>query len=137
MREGMPLTFRIQIEESTAILNNGHPIVLIDTVFKECMSCKQPPAAILRTAPAGRALSAVEFGDAWPLTIEAASVDCVASGARSATILRLHGKTYALNGIAQSAGFQSVAPLWRDNPRLPGTKIPLTPMIRVALRECH
>lgn len=136
VREGMPLTFRIQVEESTAVTINGKSIVLIDTVFKECMSCKQPPAAINRAAPAGRTLSAAEFGDAWPLTVKTASVDCIASRAPSA-ILRVDGKTYALNGVARSAGFKSVALLWRDNPQIPGTKIPLTPLIRAALRECR
>lgn len=48
-------------------------------------------------------VTAVEFGDAWPLTVSDAKLYCNAMGER---YLAVDGVTYALNGKALQAGMQ-------------------------------
>jgi hypothetical protein len=78
-----------------------------------------------------------QYGEAWPFTVERGVVDCDARGAalfqtRSPDVTG----TWALTGFAQSRGYPPVDRFWRDNPRIPGTKVPLTPITNLALQQC-
>src|SRR5690625_3258800 len=81
----------------------------------------------------GEEVKAEDFGDAWPFTVESGKVD----GARGlAAIFITEGREYQLNGVASSLGYQPINPIWRDNPKIPGTKVNIGPMIDLALEHC-
>lgn len=82
---------------------------------------------------AGLEVSKSEFGDSWPFTVEGGVVDCVDG---QAAVFKVEGKTYQLNGFARSRGYAPIDPIWKDNPDIPGTKISIGEMIRVALDRC-
>ena len=71
-----------------------------------------------------------ECGAGWPLTVSEARVVLIGS---YVAILHTEGKTYALNGTAQSRGYAPIDPIWRDNPDIPGTKVSIGPLIQLAL----
>lgn len=71
-----------------------------------------------------------EYGNKWPLTVSEARVVLIDS---YVAILHAEGGTYALNGMAQSRGYEPIDPIWRDNPDIPGTKISISPLIQLAL----
>ena len=122
--------------------------VLVATVLPTlCSSPRQtgdrvshPPPASKR-APVSRGVSVTraEWGDAWPFKVDSGTVDCVNSlgNGNGAAVFRYGGKTYALNGYAQSRGYMNLRPIWRDNPDIPGTKIDIGPMIKLALGQCR
>lgn len=82
---------------------------------------------------AGLEVSKPEFGDAWPFTVESGVVDCVDG---QAAIFKHGGKVYQLNGFARSRGYAPIDPIWRDNPDIPGAKVSISGMVRIALDRC-
>ncbi|MCE8025240.1 DUF2511 domain-containing protein [Billgrantia aerodenitrificans] len=78
-------------------------------------------------------VSRSEFGDTWPFTVESGVVACVDG---QAAIFKSGGKSYQLNGFARSRGYAPIDPIWRDNPDIPGTKVSIGEMIRIALERC-
>lgn len=72
-----------------------------------------------------------QFGDAWPLTVNSGEVECI-----NKYIVVFHapnGKTYGLNGISFGHGYPRIHPIWRDNPRIPGSKVNIGPLIQFGL----
>ncbi len=86
----------------------------------------------------GITVTRADHGDAWPFTVDRVVLDCDALGY---PIARPQGPnasgTWALTGAAQAHGYPSIDPYWRDNPNAPGTKVPLTRMINLALEQCR
>jgi len=41
-----------------------------------------------------------------------------------------------LNGFARSRGYAPIDPIWRDNPDIPGAKVSISGMVRIALDRC-
>jgi len=80
-------------------------------------------------------VSAAEFGDAWPLTVDRGTVDCWNDGSRTVSVT---GGTYALNGPATAKGYPRIDPIWRDDPRYPdmGMKVSIQPLIERAGQFC-
>ena len=99
-----------------------------------------PPAASKR-APVSRGVrvTRAEWGDDWPFTVDSGMVNCLdpKGNKLGAAVFIYSGKTYALNGYAQSRGYRNIRPIWRDNPDIPGTKINIGPMIDLALDQCR
>lgn len=93
-------------------------------------------AAVPTDAPISRA----DMPGQWPLTVESGVVGCERG---KAIKFVAGGKTYALNGTAQSyskqLGFdwRPVAAIWRDNPDIPGTKVPIGPLIARGQALCR
>lgn len=83
--------------------------------------------------PQGILVSREEFGDEWPFTVESGRVDCRQGGA---AVFIVDNWVYQLNGVAAQKGYADLAPIWRDNPDIPGTKISVGPMIRLAQQQC-
>lgn len=81
----------------------------------------------------GQSVAAAEYGEDWPFTVQQGTVDCLQGGA---AIFRSEGKIYQLNGKAASLNYLPLDPIWRDNPEIPGTKINIGPMIKLALEQC-
>ena len=84
----------------------------------------------------------------WPLTIDEGVISCVMVDMPLGTlpvavIADGNGTIWALNGIAKTyvpilGGRSEIRPIWRDDPRYPGTeiKIDIGPLIQRALRLC-
>ena len=86
----------------------------------------------------GREVTRQQYGDAWPFTVDRVILDCDAGGraivkTRSPDVTG----TWGLTGAARTYGYPGVDHMWRDNPAIPGTKVPLTEMIRLALQQCR
>lgn len=105
------------------------------------------PPQPLRRGGEGRVVQTVfaeEFGPAWPLTFETGELRCVSPVPGRADLHALlfvnSGQVYALNGIASShagaRGWKDIATIWRSNPAIEGTKVPITPLIERATRLC-
>lgn len=75
----------------------------------------------------------------WPLTVGAVTLRC--HEGYSITAQPDGGPLYAVNGTARGQrerrGWRDVREIWRDNPAIPGTKIPITPVLDAGLRLCE
>lgn len=79
-------------------------------------------------------VSRADLGDAWPLTVESAVVECLPG---RVLVVRAEGVTYALNGTAKDRGnYADIDPIWRDNPSIEGLKISLQPLLDRGLASC-
>jgi hypothetical protein len=87
----------------------------------------------LTACESGKGVTASEFGDQWPLSVDSGRIDCIAPGA---AIFIYDGTTYQLNGMAQSQGYARINPIWRNNPEIPGAKISISPLLKAALELC-
>jgi Protein of unknown function (DUF2511) len=86
------------------------------------------------SAANGVNLSKSDFGPAWPLTVDQATVRCENG---NAVVLDANGTTYAVNGAAKTeTDYPDVQAIWRDNPALPGTKVDIGPVIDAGLKLC-
>ncbi|BAC88181.1 YebY family protein [Gloeobacter violaceus] len=88
-----------------------------------------------RTLPVSKA----EYGERWPLAVQSGALDCPLPGA---VVLKADGKTYALNGTAEStAKYQLVDGILTANPS--GGKVDsqtkialLQPLVDAGLQLC-
>lgn len=87
-------------------------------------------------------VSKESFGNSWPLMVDAGTLACerdTASSGQLVTFKHTTG-TYALNGLAasraKSRGWFPVNTIWRPNPEIPGTRVPLSALIEPGLKLC-
>ena len=86
-------------------------------------------------------VSSAEYGALWPFHPGEATLYCGGAGAIWAEI---DGQHYALNALASAwveerhpdVVLSDLAPIWRDDPNLPGTKADLGPVMDRALAIC-
>lgn len=78
-------------------------------------------------------LRRADFGDAWPLTVDEGRVVC--QPGRIVVFITSVG-TYAVNGSAERGGMQSIDAIWLDDPKLPGAKIRIDPILNAGLALC-
>jgi hypothetical protein len=75
-----------------------------------------------------------EFGNIWPFTVDEGYVDCLGY---KEVVFRTQGGQYSLNGQAASTKkYLPIDPIWRDNPQIEGTKIPIYSVIKKGLDLC-
>jgi hypothetical protein len=99
----------------------------VDGRFKEIVS------------PRERAVAAEDYGDRWPLTVPGGTLRYEPAG--RAIFRDLDGNEYQLNGMAQSAGYPPIEPIWKVREIIPGeggeaptvTRVNIGPLIRDAL----
>lgn len=82
----------------------------------------------LKRMTSGTLVKYEDFGDRWPFTVTKGYIDCVGRSA----IFRAGLGEYALNGYARSRGYSPIDPIWRDDPSIPGVKVNIGEMIRIA-----
>lgn len=90
-------------------------------------------------------VSRAEFGAAWPLTVDGGTLRCKFPDPDRpqlhALLIEVGADTYALNGVASTHaarnGWRDVKEVWRDNPHLPGTKVPVSPLLERAEVLCR
>jgi glucose/arabinose dehydrogenase len=78
-------------------------------------------------------ITAAEFGDAWPFTVESGTLRCIAG---QAVVFEANGIVYAVNGVAESQGFANVEAIWRDDPAVEGLKVNIGPIIERGRTLC-
>jgi hypothetical protein len=93
----------------------------------------------VRVATDRMRLSASDFGDEWPLTVDSGDVACV--GGRFVIFVAADGRTYAINGAARARGkWADIAEsaIWRDNPRIQieGAKVSIGPILDTGVALC-
>jgi hypothetical protein len=83
-------------------------------------------------------LTRAELGDAWPLTVDEATVTCVRG---VWVVLFADGQIYAVNGLARGVaaerGWRDVAAIRADGPANPGLKRSLAPILEAGLALCR
>lgn len=72
-------------------------------------------------------------GQNWPFTVSKGTLACAAD----AVTFSANGTTYAVNGFASSRGYADIAPIWRDNASIPGTKINIGAVLDPGLTLCR
>jgi len=84
----------------------------------------------------GRFVTVEEFGEDWPFTVSDGYVYSLNKG--FVKIFEHNGAKYALTGFAKQYGkknnkrYKDFELIWRDNPSIPGTKISISTMIKLA-----
>lgn len=88
-------------------------------------------------------VSKESFGTSWPLLVDSGTLSCVVdieTGLSLVTFIHPTG-TYALNGTAASRakqrGWFPVNSIWRPNPAIPGTRVPISALIEPGLKLCN
>lgn len=84
-----------------------------------------------------------QFGKHWPLLVDAGTLVCerpLKAPDLMAVVFVHPSGTYAINGTARGhandSGWKPINPIWRDNPEIPGTKIPATQLIAAGVSLC-
>lgn len=105
-----------------------------------------PPQPVRRGAAGGavQTVSRAEFGNTWPLTVDAVELRCVvvipSRPDLAGLVFEHNNRIFTLNGIARghapTMGWHEIGDLWRDNRAIEGTKVPITPLIERAGALC-
>lgn len=69
-------------------------------------------------APRERSVAADDYGDQWPLTVPGGTLRYEPAG--RAIFRDLYGNEYQLNGMAQTAGYALIDPIWKVREVIPG-----------------
>ena len=77
------------------------------------------------------------FGDTWPFVVDAGVLQL---RGKSIVFIVAHGKTYAVNGKAKTdkhfildqPRYESLDDIWADDPKMPGCKTNIGPLITLA-----
>lgn len=91
-----------------------------------------------------QSVSEADLGAAWPLVVKSGTLACEilpeAPQLEMVTFTDPSGNTFALNGIAASRaskrGWFPVDSIWKNNPAIPGTKIPISSLIKRGAALC-
>jgi hypothetical protein len=89
-----------------------------------------------RSDAAGVGVTRQQYGDDWPFTVERGDLWCRSPGKN--VVFVVNNVVYALNDEARAAKrWRDIdGPMWRDNPKMPGTKVSLSPLINRGLMFC-
>lgn len=91
-------------------------------------------AALVAQPAHPRPVTEEGMGEAWPFTVSEGRVRCYKG---TVYVFSLpDGRSFALNGAASLDGYPAIDPIWKENPKIPGTKVPVTPIIAEAKRAC-
>ncbi len=97
-------------------------------------------ASPLALAAPPKLISAEEFGADWPFTTEEMHLQCLPGNAVVVTDPET-GRMYAVNGAAsgkaRQLGLESLDAVWRKNPALENTRMPLGAIIETGLKYCN
>lgn len=85
-------------------------------------------------------ISRADMPTDWPFTVESGVLAC-----EHGLLIKFmtNGRTYAINGSADDYSrvnglkWRDAREIWRDNPSIPGTKIPLYSMISKGQKLCR
>lgn len=83
-------------------------------------------------------VSREELGNKWPLSTPQVELRCE----NNLVTAKAKSTIYAVNGSARSAARtrkweEDISPIWLENPAIPTTRIPITPLIDRGLSLCR
>lgn len=87
-----------------------------------------------------RRVTAGDFGEKWPLTVDAGVLRCEPHAGKTSqvTFMDGNGTIYAVNGIASGTGrFQDIDVIWAPATDGVGLKKNISPLIDAGLALCH
>ena len=89
--------------------------------------------------PAGQVKRETWTDGRWPFTVDSATLLCERNSAGYEQVLVVaNDEMYALNGTAKDANlWPPFNPIWRDDPKAPGLKVNIGPMIDRGLALCQ
>lgn len=112
-----------------------HRLISVSLVACGLIGCTEQ-ATLNSSSPSSMRVhvSQSEFGDSWPLTVDSGEIECIDT---YFMVFRSGGETYALNGLAKGQGYADITPIWKDNPKIPGAKMDISPLTMrgLALRD--
>lgn len=84
---------------------------------------------------AGQQVTSEDYGNAWPLTVDEGTLRCEPAG--QVVFTAPDGTEYAVNGMADTAGYADIDPIWAGS-RDPGIpKMSMGPLIDDGLAMCE
>jgi hypothetical protein len=84
--------------------------------------------------PSSITVSASDFGDEWPLTVDSGTLRCEPP---SAVVFETGGTEYGVNGMAVTNGYDEIDPIWADDPEGISPKVSISPLIERGLELCE
>lgn len=79
-------------------------------------------------------VSASDFGDEWPLTVDSGTLRCEPP---SAVVFETDdGREYAVNGMAATNGYDEIEPIWAEDPSGNAPRMNIGPLIDRGLELC-
>jgi hypothetical protein len=84
-----------------------------------------------------------ELGEAWPLTVDEGILSCSGSSRFGEVVLIVQGKKYAVNGVAMGQkingknAYADISEIQAKDPRIPGIKKSVSPLIDRGLKLCQ
>jgi hypothetical protein len=105
---------------------------------------RRPGAPPSPTGPSGDAhvqslITKESFGEAWPLTVSRGELGCRRGEVTFIVVDDRNGNavTYAVNAKAKESGHRDISEILADNPKSPGTKKDIGPLIDRGLKLCQ
>jgi hypothetical protein len=104
----LPIATFLLFMPAIAIVGSQHPRTVAATTGPT-----EAPASSEGSRPAGY-VSRIEYGDAWPLTVDEGVLVCDQSrSALGAVVFSTGDRRYGVNGTAKSQGIPPIDPIWR------------------------
>lgn len=79
-------------------------------------------------------VSAAQYGERWPLTVEWGIVRCEPHGA---LLFRAPDGTEYIDTMMDANGYPSISAIWKDTGNPASPKLSLDPIIEVGEKLCH
>ncbi len=77
-------------------------------------------------------ITAQDWSGTYPFKVDG-YLECEAGGA---IVFKGGGRAYAVNGTAKDKGYPDPAPIWKDNPAIPGSKLDISEVISEGQKLC-
>ncbi len=82
-------------------------------------------------------ITASEFGDAWPFTVDQGTLSCTGQDGIGEVVFTVDNVTYAVKGLAKQSGrYADIRVIWADSPSRSGLKKNIQPIIKHGLALC-
>lgn len=102
------------------------------------------PGNPIKTTPGAAEISSADLGKDWPLTVPKGTLACRPSPANpklQIVTFSEGGQTYTLNGTARAQaaanGWRDIRWVWKPNDQIPGTNMPISPLLERGLALCR
>ena len=60
----------------------------------------------------GTDITRMELGDKWPFSVDSGKLECI----QDAVVFHANGKVYAVNGFAETMGYDAIDEIWVEDP---------------------
>lgn len=117
--------------------------ILLAPAARTKNAAPQLPGNPVKTTSGTAEVSSTDLGKDWPLTVPKGTLACRPSPANpklQIVIFSEGGQTYAVNGTARAQaaanGWRDVRWVWKPNNQIPGTNMPISPLLERGLALC-